>query len=91
MPAERERRIDYEYVTKRKCHRSTDIEVCPRKISYADTKPSERSHLGVELVVAKVQGGVDWLKRLKVDINFLLLALVCHNGATVNNQTIGWH
>ncbi len=54
-------------------------------------KPGKSSHLGVELVVAEVQGGVDWLKRLKVDIDFLLLAFLCHNGTTVNNQTIGWH
>lgn len=45
----------------------------------------------MELVVAEVQGGVDRLKRLKVDIDFLLLAFLCHNGATVHNQTIGWH
>lgn len=54
-------------------------------------KTSKRSHLGVKLVVAEVQGGVDWLKRLKVDIDFLLLAFLCHNGATVHDQTIGWH
>lgn len=45
----------------------------------------------MKLVVAKVQGGVDWLERLKVDIDLLLLAFLCHNGATIYNQPIGWH
>lgn len=54
-------------------------------------KPNKSSHLGVELIVAEVQGGVDWLKRLKVNIDFLLLAFLGHNGATVHDQTIGWH
>lgn len=45
----------------------------------------------MELVVAEVQGGVDWFKRLKVNIDFLLLAFLCDNGATIHNQTIGWH
>lgn len=45
----------------------------------------------MELVVAEVQGSVDWLKRFKVNVNFLLLAFLCHNGATVHNQTIGWY
>lgn len=49
------------------------------------------SHLGVELVVTEVQGGVDWFKRLKVNIDFLLLAFLCHNCATIHNQAIGWH
>lgn len=49
----------------------------------------KRSYLGVKLVVAEVQGSVDRLKRFKVDVNFLLLAFLCHNGATVHNQTIG--
>lgn len=54
-------------------------------------KQSKISHLSVKLVVAEVQGGVDWLKRLKVDIDFLLLAFLCHNGAAVHDQTIGRH
>lgn len=45
----------------------------------------------MELVVAEVQGSVDWLKRLKVDIDFLLLAFLRHNGSTVHDQTIGWN
>lgn len=52
-------------------------------------KKRRRSYLSVKLVVAEVQGSVDRLKRLKVDVNFLLLAFLCHNGATVHNQTIG--
>lgn len=47
------------------------------------------SNLSVKLVVAEVQGGVDRLERFKVNVNFLLLAFLSHNGATVHNQTIG--
>lgn len=43
------------------------------------------AHLCVKLVVAEIEGGVDWLKRLKVDIDFFLLALLCHYSTTVHN------
>ena len=49
------------------------------------------SYLGVEFVVTEVQGGVDWLERLKVDVDLLLFALLCHNGPAVHHQTIRWH
>lgn len=62
-----------------------------RKQPIKTTEQEKSSHLSVELVVTEVQGGVDWLKRLKVNIDFLLLAFLCHNGTTVHNQTIGWH
>ena len=38
----------------------------------------------MELVVAEVEGGVDGLEGLKVNVDFLLLALLCHNGAAVD-------
>lgn len=75
-----------------KCLKRTDNEnVKQHKWTIEGERSSERPHLGVELVVAEVQGGVNWLKRLKVDIDFLLLPFFCHNGATVHNQTIRWH
>lgn len=49
------------------------------------------SYLCVEFVVTEVQGGVDGLERLKVDVDLLLFALLCHDGATVHHQTIWWH
>lgn len=65
--------------------------LCPKTVddNLKTKNKSKRSHLGVKLVVAEVQGSVDRLKRFKVDVNFLLLAFLCHNGATVHNQTIG--
>lgn len=45
----------------------------------------------MKLVVTEVQGSVYWLKRLKVNVDFLLLTFLCHDGATVHDQTIGWH
>jgi len=42
----------------------------------------------VELVVAEVEGGVDRLERLEVDVNFLLFALFGHNRSAINNLHI---
>lgn len=39
----------------------------------------------MELVVTQIEGGVNWLKRLKVDVDFFLLALFCHYSTTVHN------
>lgn len=51
----------------------------------SNLRKRENTYLGMELVVTEVQGGVDWLKRLKVDIYFFLLPFVCNNGAAVHN------
>ena len=45
----------------------------------------------MELVVTEVQRGVDGFKRLKVYVDFLLFALVCHNGPTVHHQAVRGH
>mmetsp|Transcript_14226 Transcript_14226/g.24090 ORF Transcript_14226/g.24090 Transcript_14226/m.24090 type:complete len:221 (-) Transcript_14226:134-796(-) len=45
--------------------------------------------LCVEFVVAEVQGGVDGLEGLEVDVDFLLLAVVCHDSACVHDEPIG--
>jgi hypothetical protein len=45
----------------------------------------------MELVVTEIQRSVDGFKRLKVDIDFFLFALISHNGATVHNQAVGRH
>ena len=45
--------------------------------------------LGVELVVAEVERRVDGLERLKVNVDFALLVLVCQNGPAVDHQPVG--
>lgn len=49
------------------------------------------SYLSVEFVIAQIQGCVDWFERLKVDVDFFLFALFCHNGSTIHHQAIVWH
>mmetsp|Transcript_3732 Transcript_3732/g.13105 ORF Transcript_3732/g.13105 Transcript_3732/m.13105 type:complete len:297 (-) Transcript_3732:231-1121(-) len=44
----------------------------------------------VELVVAKVQRGVDWLEGLEVDVELLLLSLIRDDGSAVNHQAVWW-
>jgi len=44
--------------------------------------------LGVELVVAEVEGGVDGLEGLKVNVHATLLSLVGHDGAAVEDETV---
>jgi len=44
--------------------------------------------LGVELVVTKIERGVDGLEGLKVDVNLPLLSFRGDNFTTVNNQSI---
>ena len=39
----------------------------------------------MELVIAEVEGGVDGLEGLEVNVRLLLLALLGHNCAAVNN------
>ena len=46
-------------------------------------------HLCVELVVAEVQCGVDGPERLEVDVDSLLLAVVCEDCAAEDDQTVG--
>ena len=41
----------------------------------------------VELVITKVQGGVDRFERLKIDVYFLFFALFGHDRATVDDQS----
>jgi len=45
--------------------------------------------LGVELVVTKVQGSVDGLEGLEIDVNLSLLSFGGDNFTTVHNQSIG--
>jgi hypothetical protein len=45
--------------------------------------------LGVELVVTKVEGGVDGLEGLEIDVNLALLSLGGDNFTTVDDQSIG--
>jgi len=47
--------------------------------------------LRVELVVAQVKRRVDGLEWLEVYVHLLLLALLCDNGAAVDDQTVGRH
>lgn len=54
-------------------------------LNYTWKQTLKKAHLRVKLVVAEIQGGVDWLKGLKVDIDFFLLALLCHYSTTVHN------
>uniref|UniRef100_A0A0A9G2E9 Eukaryotic peptide chain release factor subunit 1-1 n=1 Tax=Arundo donax TaxID=35708 RepID=A0A0A9G2E9_ARUDO len=42
----------------------------------------------MELVVTKVQGCVDRLEGLKINSNFLFLAIFCNDCSSVENQTI---
>lgn len=44
--------------------------------------------LCMEFVVAQVQRSVDGLERLKVNIQFLFLSIICHNGACIYDQAI---
>lgn len=44
--------------------------------------------LSVELVVAKVEGGVDWSERLEVDVDLSLLALGGQDFTTVDDETV---
>ncbi|KAI3478310.1 hypothetical protein L1887_59786 [Cichorium endivia] len=44
--------------------------------------------LCVELVVAEVERGVDGLEGLEGEVDLLLLALVCEDGAAVNHETV---
>lgn len=44
--------------------------------------------LGVELVVTKVERGVDGLEGFEIDVNLALLALRGDNFTTVHNQSI---
>ena len=43
----------------------------------------------MELVVAKVEGGVDWLEGLEIDVDLSFLALGSENFPTVDDQSIG--
>lgn len=44
--------------------------------------------LGVELVVTKVKGSVDWLEGLEVNVNLALLSFRGDNFTTVDDQSI---
>jgi hypothetical protein len=47
--------------------------------------------LGVELVVAEVERGVDGPPGLDVDVDLLFLAFVGEDGAAVDEQAVLWH
>jgi hypothetical protein len=42
----------------------------------------------VELVITKVERGVDRFERFKIKVDFLLLSLVGENGAAVDDETV---
>ena len=44
--------------------------------------------LGVEFVVTKVQGSVDWFEGFEIDVDFFLLTLLSDNGAAVHDQPV---
>lgn len=44
----------------------------------------------MKLVVAQIQGGIDGLEGLEVDVDLPLLALGGDNFTAVNDQPIGW-
>jgi beta-galactosidase GanA len=50
-----------------------------------------RKRLSVELVVAQVQGRVDWTERLEVDVDLPFLAFSGQDFSTVHNQAIRWN
>ena len=45
----------------------------------------------MELVIAEIEGSVDWLKRLKVYIDFFLFSFIGDDGTTVNDEAIRWY
>lgn len=45
----------------------------------------------MELVVAQVEGGVDWLERLEIDCDLLFFSFVGHDGTAVDDQAICWN
>ena len=45
----------------------------------------------MKFVVAEIQRSVDRLEGLKVDVDFLLLALVRHDCAAVDDQAVWGH
>lgn len=47
--------------------------------------------LGMELVVTKIQGGVDWLEGLEIDIDLPLFAFRRQDFTTVYDQSIRWN
>ncbi len=49
-----------------------------------------RKSLSVELVVAQVERGVDWSKRLEVDVDLPLLAFGGQDFTTVDDEAIWW-
>ena len=44
----------------------------------------------MELVVAKVEGCVDWLEGFEIDIELPLLSFRGDDFTAVDNETIGW-
>lgn len=49
-----------------------------------------RESLSVELVVAQVEGGVDWAERLEVDVDLSLFAFGGQDFTTVDDESIWW-
>lgn len=49
------------------------------------------TNLSVEFVVAEIQGSIDRLEGLKVNVDLLFLALRGHNGTTINHKTVVRH
>lgn len=43
----------------------------------------------MEFVVAQIQGSIDGLERLKVNVDLLFFSFCCYNCTTVDNETIG--
>ena len=45
----------------------------------------------MKLVVAKVEGGVDWAERLEVDVDLSLLAFGGQDFTTVDDESVWWY
>lgn len=56
-----------------------------------DRHLSRHIYLGVELVVAEIEGRVDGLERLEINVDLLLLSLGRDDGTAVDDETVGWH
>jgi hypothetical protein len=68
-------------------------DLCCRHRALSPLSPASPSlhsgaDLGVELVVAQVQRGVDGLERLEIDVHFLLFAVVCHHSPRVQHEPV---
>ena len=74
-----------DWLTHLKCPEESTITIHDNEPEPVVVGEQSAEGLGVELVVAEVEGGVDGFERLEVNVNFLLLALVGDNSTAVDN------